>query len=177
MDGTAVVDRGDLSDLQLSPEEKGEEAADRERGLGGSPEAIEEARQRALAEAQQALDDEDRKAQELRQEAGEPVGNMPPGDPEDVTVPPDKLMVSGTAQGSKRRWNGKAPGSVVLKLKVADIEVAEGEFKKGDRIRFEGEAVIVSEGVKDKLDKDTKTPVEAVQEHAAVVLDFELRDE
>jgi hypothetical protein len=178
MDGTATTERplgaGKLEDLVLSPEELAEEAAERERELGGAPEAVQAARERALSEAQSALDG---KAEELREEAGEPVGEMPPGEPEDVMVPPDRLMVSGTAQGSKRKWNGKTPGQVLLKVGGMKIEVPEGDFKKGERIRFEGEAVIVSEGAEDKLDKDTKTPVEAVQTHKAVVLDFELRAE
>jgi hypothetical protein len=191
MDGTATVERhekGDLSDLELSPEEAATEAAEaaaaRERELGAADEAVQTAYQRTYDAtlAQAALDAEDAaagdgKADELRGEAGEPVGEMPAGEPESTVVPPDKLIVSGTAQGSRRKWNGKAPGKVILNVKAMKIEVPDGEFKKGERILFAGEALVVSEGVKDKLDKDTKAPVEAVQEHAAVVLDFELRDE
>lgn len=185
MDGTAVAERpagaGELEDLQLSPAELAEEAAERVRSEGGTPGAIEEARQQALAEAQHALDaegiDDPSKRAELEGEAGHPVGEMPAGEPESTVVPPDRLMVSGTAQGSKRKWNGKAPSMVLLKVGSMTIEVPEGEFKKGERIFFRGEGVIVSEGAEDKLDKDTKTPVEAVQTHKAVVLDFELTDE
>lgn len=186
MAGTAVAERPtggkhDLSDLQLTPEEQGEEAADRERSLGGSDEAIDFARQTAVKAAQTALEAEDGsgdgKADELKENAGEPVGEMPPAEPQDAMVPPDKLMVSGTAKGSHRKWNGKAPSTVLLNIKGMKIEVPEGEFKKGERLFFSGEAVIISEGAKDKLDKDTKSVVDAVQEHSAVVLDFELRDE
>jgi len=178
MSATAV--KG-LDDLQLSPEELAEEAAERVRAGGGTPGAVEGARQQALAEAQAELDQEGggepSRREELEKEAGPPVGDMPPGEPDDQSVAPETLQVSGTAQGSRRKWNGKAPGTVLLNVKAMKIEVPEGEFKKGERIFFAGEAVITSEGVKDKLDKDTKTAVEAVQEHAAVVLDFELRDE
>lgn len=186
MDGTAVAERPaggkhDLSDLQLTPEERGEEAAERERALGGSEEAIDFARQNAMKAAQERLEAEaepqDGKAAELAQEAGEPVGEMPPAEPQDTMVPPDKLMVSGTAKGSHRKWNGKAPGMVILNVKGMKIEVPEGEFKCGERLFFSGEAVIVSEGKKDKLDPETKSVTDAVQEHSAVVLDFELRDD
>jgi hypothetical protein len=183
MDGTAVAerpvrDKTDLTDLNLTPEELGEEAAERERVLGGSDEAIAFARQNATKAAQDRLEaEEQEKVVELKAEAGEPVGDMPPGEPRDTMIPPDKLMVSGTAKGSHRKWNGKAPGMVILNVKGMKIEVPDGEFKKGERLFFSGEAVIVSEGVKDKLDKDTKSVVDAVQEHSAVVLDFELRDD
>lgn len=173
-----------LGDLKLSPEELAEEAAEAaasaERELGAVPEAVQavydETYARVLGEAQQAeLDGSPSKADELREHAGEAVGEMPAGAPQSTDVPPETLAVSGPSSG-KRKWSGKAPGMVVLNVKAMKIEVPEGDFKKGERFVFEGEAVVTSEGVKDKLDKDTKTAVEAVQTHDAVVLDFALTD-
>lgn len=173
----------------MTVEEIADAAAEKEQALGGSDEAVEYARSQALksaeavagsmadaAAAQAAPDESPSKTKELQENAGEAVGEMPPGEPEDVMVPPDTLMVSGTAKGSHRKWNGKAPTETFLNLKGVKIEVPEGEFKKGERIRFSGEMVVVSEGAKDKLDKDTKQVVDSKQLHDAIVIDFELED-
>jgi hypothetical protein len=159
MSPVAQRDLGPLEDLTLSQEElateAGETAAARERELGGAQEAVEAAYERAhaetLAAAQAALADV----------------------PEEPAAVPDALTISGPVD-EKRHWNGKAPTETVLRLKAAPMHVREGGFRKGERLSFRGEAVVVSEGVKDKLDKETMSPVEAVQEHTAVILDIEL---
>lgn len=198
MSESAVAERpagAGLDDLALSPAEQGEEArregltaeeriaedglreqlevmtveeiadaaAEKEQALGGSAEAVEYARAQALksAAAAQAELDESKPMEETR--------------PMDVMVPPDKLMVSGTAKGS-HKWNGKAPTQTFLMVKGMKIEVPEGEFKAGERLMFKGELLVYSEGKEDVLDKDTKAAVDAVQAHKAVVLDFELTD-
>jgi hypothetical protein len=119
-----------------------------------------------------ALDEGASHAEEVRENAGEPVGEMPAGEPEELRIPPDQIVVRHFV-GSKRKWAGKAPGTTVLALKGMKVMV-DGAFQKGERIRFSGEAVVISEAAKDKLDKHTKTVSESVQTHDAVVLDFEL---
>jgi hypothetical protein len=160
---------GDLNDLTLSQEElaneAGEAAAAHEREMGGDAEAQRVAYDRAHAE--------------VLATAQAAAASTPEPEPEEEVGPApavQELVVSGPAE-RKRKWHGKAPTSVTLKLKGATVTVAEGEFHKGERLQFTGEAVVISEGVKDTLDKDTQQPVEAVQEHTAVVLDFELASE
>lgn len=128
---------------------------------------------RETAQAQAELDAEDggSRLAGLEAEAGPAVGEMPPSAREDAPVPPDKIFVVGTQQTGARKWAGKVPGSVVIALKGLKFEV-DGSFKKGDRFKFEGEALVISEGAKDKLDKETRTVSEAVQMHDAIVLDF-----
>ncbi|HEY4451037.1 MAG TPA: hypothetical protein VGN13_05535 [Solirubrobacteraceae bacterium] len=185
MDGTATVERPAISkvndeghdDLRLSPEELATEAAEaaatRERELGAAGEEVDAAYKRAYEatleqvalDAETAAGDDD----DDDDDAGEQEAP--------VMVPPDRLVVSGPSKASPGKWSGKAPGTMVLSVKGVKVEVSDGEFRKGDRLQFSGEAVVVSEGVKDKLDKDTKQPVEAVQEIGAVVLDWEIRAE
>jgi hypothetical protein len=163
MSPVAQKELGELEDLKLSREElaneAGEAAAARERELGGSVEAVAIAYQRAhdelLASAEQALNGTE---------------------PESPGPVPDELMVSGRTT-ERKRWSGKAPTATVLKLKAAPMKVREGGYRKGERLTLTCQAVVISEGVKDKLDKETMAAVEAVQEHTAVVLDIELADE
>lgn len=126
-----------------------------------------------LLEERTSVTSGDDKAEELRSEAGEPVGPMPPNDPEEMRIPPDQIVVAGTAAGSKHKWDGKQPGTTILSLKGFKVEV-DGAFKKGERIKFGGEAVVKRESCDDKLDPTTKQVVEAKVEYTAVVLDFEL---
>lgn len=111
---------------------------------------------------------------ELEQEAGKAVGDMPPKEPETAVVPPDRIVLRHETSAPK--WAGKQPGRCVITLKEVKFEI-DGGFRAGERFRFAGEALVTFEGKRDKLDKDTKTPVEAVQVHEAVVLDFELVEE
>jgi hypothetical protein len=160
---------GELSDLTLSQEElaneAGETAATRERELGGDREAQQIAYDRAhaevLATAQAA--------------AAESQGEPEP-EPEAPGPAVQEIVVKGPAE-RKRKWHGKAPTSVKLTLKGRSVDVSDGEFHKGTEFFFRGRARVISEGAKDTLDKDTDAPVEAVQEHLAVVLDFELEEQ
>ena len=88
-----------------------------------------------------------------------------------LTIAPDQLVVQGSKQMSL--FEGKAPATSLLKLKGVTVTI-DGAFAKGEVIRFTGSARIVSEGAKDKLDKDTGMVVEAVAENSAVVLDLEI---
>lgn len=131
-----------------------------------------ECREKAHELEREALADD--QVAELRQEAGEAVGPMPPKEPESPLVAPDRMIVSGPAQ--KKLWSGKGPGSCVLKVRGLSVDVEDGTFEKGEIVTATVTLRIVSEGVKDKLDKHTKTPTEAVEVLDATVVDFEVAD-
>jgi len=164
---TAIAEGDDpLADLRLTPDEAAEEAAERARTEGLDDEEVARQREEAFGRAQAALDAEGGSEPERR--AGEPQ------EPEEGHVPPDQIVLRGKASGSPK-FAGKQPGTTILSLKGVKFAV-DGGFRKGERIRFSGEALVISEGAKDRLDKETLTAVESVQEHQAIVLDLELED-
>lgn len=98
-----------------------------------------------------------------RKEGGEP----------DMVIPPDQILVRHEPAAGARQ---KTAGITILNVKGVKVQV-EGGFRRGERIKFSGEAVIVKEETTDKLDKSTRSVAEAVQTFAATVLDFELAGE
>lgn len=81
----------------------------------------------------------------------------------------EQIRVDGTTQvaidfGGKQAHNAK--------LTLAGGAEVDGFFRKGDRIRGTFEAVIVGVAAKDKIDKQTGIPVEAVQTHTARIVDL-----
>lgn len=136
-------------------------------------------RQEALAASQEALDAEDGpgdgKAEELKSEAGEPVGEMPPADPESTEVAPEEIIVAGTCKLGELKVGGKKPASAVLKLKLGTLKV-EGAYRKGEKLTVTVDAVVVGEGAVDVLDPKTKQVTESVQEHRAVALDVKVKE-
>lgn len=150
-----------LGDLELSPEEAGEEAADAARKEGLEELDVERAR----------LDAEEAARERLEQAEAPEVD----GSGEDAEPPPHQIIVRGAA-GSRPKWAGKQPGMTILKLTGGKFAV-DGGFRKGERIKFEGEALVISEGSRDRLDKETMTVSDSVQEHEAKILDFDLLGE
>ena len=147
-----------LEDLQLSPEEAGEEAAERARALGEDEDHVAAQRELAMASALEH--------QELA--AGERVP-----EPE-LHIPPDQIVLRVTAKAAPK-FAGKQPGTTILSLKGVKFAV-DGGFRKGETIKFTGSALVISEGARDRLDKETQMVSDSVQEHQAVVLDLELLD-
>ena len=88
-------------------------------------------------------------------------------------VPEGKPISVEPVQEALFSWAGKQPGTVKIKLKFPPLEVDEG-VRKGTRFSFEGEALVVSEGAKDLLDKETGLVVESEQSHDAVVLSLQI---
>lgn len=198
--GVAVADGG-LEDLELSEEERDAEVSveaekdakrrDRRARMDGfSDDELREVledpsnsldesvarellteRERGDVAADAAAERE--RLEALEAEAGPAVGDMPSGEPE-TALAPDKIILKGTAE--QRDWGGKAPQTTILNVQGMKFEV-EGAFRRGEIIKFEGSMRLVGEGVKDKLDKTTMTPMEAREEFSAVVLDMELDTE
>lgn len=164
--GSSGHDIAGLSDLDLEELAKDKNAPEQSRA-----EAQRELETRAADFSPRA----NSKASELKGEAGEPVGEMPPGEPQDTSLPPVELVVTGDGQLAMKVPKGtKNPDTTKLKLKVPTIVVAEGGFKRGQRVKFHGELVIVEEGTKDVLDKSTKVATEAVAGFKGEVLDLVL---
>jgi hypothetical protein len=81
----------------------------------------------------------------------------------------EQIRVDGTTQVAID-FGGKQAQTARLTLS-GSVEV-DGFFRKGDRIRGTFEAVVVSVGAKDTLDKQTGIVTEAVQTHTARVVDL-----
>jgi hypothetical protein len=81
----------------------------------------------------------------------------------------EQIRVDGTTQVAID-FGGKQAQTARLTLSGA-VEV-DGFFRKGDRIRGTFEAVVVGIAGRDKIDKVTGIPVEAVQTHTARVVDL-----
>jgi hypothetical protein len=111
---------------------------------------------------------------ELRKEAGEPVGEMPAKTPADPLPPEvDKIVVDGTAQLDIFSLGGKLPTRATIALTGGSVGIVAGQaFEKGDRIRFSGEAIVNDVGQKDIEDGKTGIVVDCVQRHKARVVDL-----
>jgi hypothetical protein len=81
----------------------------------------------------------------------------------------EQIRVDGTTQVAID-FGGKQAQTARLTLSGA-VEV-DGFFRKGDRIRGTFEAVVVGIAGRDKIDKVTGIPGEAVQTHTARVVDL-----
>lgn len=107
---------------------------------------------------------------DFKAEAGEAVGPMPPKPPEETeTIYVSQLRIDGT-QNLPVKVGGKTPGSCVVTFS-GKAEV-DGFLRKGDRLHGTFEALVVSEGAEDKIDKDTGVAVEAIQRHKAIFTDL-----
>jgi hypothetical protein len=111
---------------------------------------------------------------QFEQEAGAAVGEMPPRDP-DPQPPVEELRVDGTAQLAAFDCGGKRPAEATLKLTCGPITLSDGQaFRKGDTLRFSGEAVVREVKQKDAVDKQTGIVIACVQAHGAVITDLRL---
>jgi hypothetical protein len=153
-----------------------DEARDlREQGL--SERAIAEAVGKAPSSVHQALAESNGHgdARELEREAGPAVGAMPTpgqqtiGGGEVQSVYVEQIRVDGTTQLAID-FGGKQAHTA--KLTLGGSAEVDGFFRKGDRIRGTFEAVVVGVAAKDKIDKQTGIPMEAVQTHTARITDL-----
>lgn len=160
----AKVEDTGHEDLLLSPEEKAQEAAEaaanRERGLGGSTEALDDVYGKTYAEV-------------LASEQAKTTDPEPEAEQE---LPPESLTVTGT-QEKPGKVDGKQPTEVYLVVKGVKIEVPDGSFKKGERMSFTGEMVVFERKDRDRLDPHTKTPTDCAQSFTCEVIDFKLDED
>jgi hypothetical protein len=110
----------------------------------------------------------------LERAAGDSSGEPTPGQQtidggEVQSVYVEQIRVDGTTQVAID-FGGKQ--AQTAKLTLAGGAEVDGFFRKGDRIRGTFEAVVVSVGAKDTLDKQTGIVTEAVQTHTARVVDL-----
>lgn len=113
---------------------------------------------------------------EFKEEAGEPVGPMPPRDrPAENLPPPEDLRVDGTTQLGLFNAGGKKPQTATLKLAGGKIALVDGRaFRKGDTIQFEATAVVREVAQRDKPDAQTGIVVSAEQRHVAYITDLRI---
>ena len=111
---------------------------------------------------------------ELRNEAGEPVGEMPAKPPADPLPPQvDEILVDGTTQLELFKLGGKEPTGATIKFTGGKVKLVSGNaFNKGDRIKFSGEAVVNFVGQKDAHDNATGVVVDCEQRHEARIVDL-----
>lgn len=115
------------------------------------------------------------KAQELAQEAGEPVGPMPPAPVSSEDVPPDEIRVHGTHQLSMFKTQGKRPTSSSVTFIGGKVQLVDGEaYAKGEVLRVRGLALVVGEGAQDSLDTSTQSVVSCERQHRARWRDLEV---
>lgn len=110
---------------------------------------------------------------ELEAEAGPAVGAMPPADPDETQLPPERVVVVGRTKGR----TAKAPTRIELALKACVVEVEGGVFTRGEKLSATVEMVVVEEKTTDKLDKDTRAAADSTQRFSAAALDFKLIEE
>jgi hypothetical protein len=108
----------------------------------------------------------------LAEANGHPTpGQQTIGGGEVQSVYVEQIRVDGSTQLAID-FGGKQPHSARLTL-GGSVEV-DGFFRKGDVLRGTFEAVIVSVGAKDTLDKKTGIVTEAAQTHSARITDLTL---
>lgn len=99
-------------------------------------------------------------------------GREIPAASQNGSVHVEEIRVDGTTQLGLIDFGGKKPQSAVVTLTGGQLELLEGRaFKKGDRIRFAGEAVVFEVGARDKTDSKTGIVVSAKQKHSARIAD------
>ncbi len=137
---------------------------------------IDEAHERLQAEADEQgthFADPD----ELREEAGDATGDVEAQQratkPALEPLPVEDLRVDGTTQLGLFDAGGKKPTSASIRLVGGKIQLVDGKaFRKGDRIHFEGVAVIREVAQQDKRDSKTGLVVAAEQKHQALITDL-----
>lgn len=111
---------------------------------------------------------------ELRQEAGEPVGPMPPETPAEPLAP-EELQVSGTVQLSMFNLGGKLPTGASISFIGGKTKIASGTaFKKGELLKVSGVVRVTASGQVDTIDKATGTAVSCEHQFKARWVDIEV---
>lgn len=80
-----------------------------------------------------------------------------------------EIRLGGSEQLSLE-MGGKRPTKTVLAL--SGKARVDGSYRKGDRVTLEVEVLVVGVSQKDKLDKDTGTPVECDETITGVAVDM-----
>lgn len=116
------------------------------------------------------------KTKELKTEAGEATGAMPPADPPETPAPElDEIVVDGTSQLEMFDFGGKKATHATFKLTGGKVKIQSGQaFKKGDRVRGTFEAVVNFVGQKDEHDANTGQVTDAEQRHEARLTDLQV---
>lgn len=115
----------------------------------------------------------DGKAAELKENAGEPVGDMPAQTPESPQPDVDKIVVEGSMQlDIFSALGGKMPTEAVLGFKgKAEID---GAYLKGERIKGTFEAIVRADNTVDKVDPKTGQVVSCKVTQTAELLDLQI---
>lgn len=115
----------------------------------------------------------DGKAEELKSEAGEPVGEMPPAESDGGQPEVDEIVLQGTSQLELFEMGGKKATRATIKFAGGKVKIEKGQgFKKGERIKFSGEAIVNEVGQKDEHDPQTGQVVDCEQRHGARIVDL-----
>lgn len=115
------------------------------------------------------------KADELKGEAGEAVGAMPPKEPDGRNVAPDAITIEGSVQLDLFDAGGKRPTSSSLRLVGGSVQILDGQgYRKGEVLRFSGTAVVSEVAQKDRADPATKQVVSCEQGHKARITDLRI---
>ena len=103
-------------------------------------------------------------------------GRRPPKEPEaPAPVDPDEIVVEGTSQLELFEFGGKKATRATIKFTGGKVKLVAGEaFRKGDRIRFSGEAIVNDVGQHDEHDAQTGQVVDCEQRHAARIVDLQV---
>lgn len=114
------------------------------------------------------------KAEELKDEAGESTGAMPPAAPNDSELLPEDIVVAGL-KIEAADLGGKKATSATLDLTGMKARLAAGTFlRKGNVVHFTGTAIVNDVGGKDIHDSTTGQVTDAVQRHKARVVKLEI---
>jgi hypothetical protein len=118
----------------------------------------------------QGWEDEEDRERAIQEAVGMPTpGQQTIGGGEVQSVYVEQIRVDGSTQLAID-FGGKQAHTA--KLTLSGSAEVDGFFRKGDRIRGTFEAVVVAVGAKDKIDKATGIPMEAVQTHTARITDL-----
>ncbi len=88
---------------------------------------------------------------------------------------PDEIIVDGTTQLAMFDMGGKQASHATIKFTGGKVKLVAGEaFRKGERIRFSGEAVVNVLVQKDEHDPKTGQVVDCEQRHEARIIDLQV---
>lgn len=114
-----------------------------------------------------------KQSEELKGEAGEPVGKMPAKEAGSSQPEVDEIVLQGSSQLELFDMGGKKATRATIKFSGGKVKIEAGQgFKKGHRIRFSGEAIVNEVGQKDEHDPQTGQVVDCEQRHGARIVDL-----
>lgn len=87
----------------------------------------------------------------------------------------EEILLDGTTELTLFDVGGKQPTRATIKFTGGKVKLVHGQaFKKGDRIRFSGEAIVNVLAQKDEHDPKTGQVVDCEQRHEARIVDLRL---